>query len=83
MTRSLSRGRTRVACPTALHGCGEAREAGHETGRDLVGSHGYAQCQAEHILKLVGRDEKLLRSQVHKGTQRRQQHEFGSGFIAP
>ena len=79
MTRSLLRVRTRVACPTALHEC----EAGHEAGRDLVGSHGYAPCQAEQILELVGRDEKILRCQVHQGAQRRQQHEFGSGFIAP
>ena len=83
MMRSLYRVRTRVAYPTVLHECGEARESGHEAGRDLVGSHGDAPCQAEQILELVGRDGRILRCQVHQGTQRRQQHEFGSGFIAP
>ena len=40
MTRSISRVRTRVAFPTAPHECDEALEAGHETGRGLVGPHG-------------------------------------------
>ena len=84
MTRSISRVRTRVAFPTAPHECDEVLEAGHETGRGLVGPpYGYAPCQAEQVLELVGRDKKLLRRQVHQGTQRRQHHELGSRFVAP
>ena len=81
MTRSISRVRTRVAFPTAPHECDEVLEAGHETGRGLVGPpYGYAPCQAEQVLELVGRDKKLLRRQVHQGTQT---HESGGGLSAP
>ena len=60
MTRSISRVRTRVAFPTATH------EDVMNPLRLATKRAGTCPCQAEQVIELVGRDDKLLRRQVHK-----------------